>query len=260
MMEAAIIHIYSGSSLHQFMEFVEGGIRCKRDVGGGRNHDCHIYTTFNRTLERFVDGGSRYEIRIDDVHVLLCRIDGHRISMTEHAAVFLRCTVDNGDYYLGAVRLSLVEGEVGFATDVLFSLFVPYGEKYFLQIIDSIPFDSHVHITPCTDFGESVDVIVGDVHSSRIGDFTVDNGYFPVVAVGRMVDIWEGERIEFDNLDSLFAYFLEMLFLSGLLFDQLPNASNMARTSTPSFTFSASRANNALAIESLRKLKYSRWI
>ena len=32
MMEAAIIHIYSGSSLHQFMEFVEGGIRCKRDV------------------------------------------------------------------------------------------------------------------------------------------------------------------------------------------------------------------------------------
>lgn len=86
-------------------------------------------------------------------------------------------------------------------------------------------------------FGESVDVIVSDVHASCIGDFTVDNGYFPVVAVGRMVDIWEGERIEFDNLDSLFAYFLEMLFLSGLLFDQLPNASNMARTSTPSFTF-----------------------
>ena len=47
-------------------------------------------------------------------------------------------------------------------------------------------------------------------------------------------------------------------FLSGRLLELLPKASNSARTSTPSFTFSASRSKSMLAIESLRKLKYSR--
>lgn len=157
--------------------------------------------------------------------------------MTEHTAVFLRCAVYDGDDYIGAVRLLLVLGEVCFATNILFSLLVPYGKKYFLQVIDGIAFYSHVHITPCTDFGESVDVVVGDVHSSRIGDFAVDDGYFAVITVCRMIDVGKGERVELDNLDSLLSYFLRCLFLSGLLFDQLPNASNMARTSTPSFTF-----------------------
>ena len=46
-------------------------------------------------------------------------------------------------------------------------------------------------------------------------------------------------------------------FFSGLLFDILPKASKMTRTSTPSFAFTASRSKSALPMESLRKLKYS---
>ena len=49
-----------------------------------------------------------------------------------------------------------------------------------------------------------------------------------------------------------------ILIFSGLLFDQFPKASNIALTSTPSFTLSANKLNNALAMESLRKLKYSK--
>ena len=50
-----------------------------------------------------------------------------------------------------------------------------------------------------------------------------------------------------------------MCFLrSGWLFESFPNPSNRARTSTPSFAFSASRSKSSEAIESFLKLKYSR--
>ena len=62
-----------------------------------------------------------------------------------------------------------------------------------------------------------------------------------MVAVGGMIDIREGERVKLDDFDSLFTYFLEVFLFKGLLFDQFPKASNIARTSTPSFTFSANK-------------------
>ena len=49
-------------------------------------------------------------------------------------------------------------------------------------------------------------------------------------------------------------------FRKGRLFDKFPKSSNKALIVTPSLAFSANRVNNSLAIESLRKLKYSRWI
>ena len=52
---------------------------------------------------------------------------------------------------------------------------------------------------------------------------------------------------------------LRWRFCSGWLLESLPNPSNSARTSTPSFAFSARMSNRSDAIESLRKLKYSRW-
>ena len=45
---------------------------------------------------------------------------------------------------------------------------------------------------------------------------------------------------------------------SGRLLESLPNPSKSARTSTPSFAFMRRRSNSSDAIESLRKLKYSR--
>ena len=121
-----------------------------------------------------------------------------------------------------------------------------------------IPFYVHVYVVPFTDFRQAVDVIVGNIHPARIADFSVDNHYLPVVAVHGMVDIGKGDGVELDEFDAACLYRLQMMFFNGWLLDQLPNASNMARTSTPSFTFSASKSKRALAMESLRKLKYSR--
>ncbi len=51
---------------------------------------------------------------------------------------------------------------------------------------------------------------------------------------------------------------LTCLFFRGLLFEKLPNPSNKALTSTPSFTFSARMSKRSEATESFLKLKYSR--
>ena len=48
-------------------------------------------------------------------------------------------------------------------------------------------------------------------------------------------------------------------FFSGWLFDEFPKPSKSALTVTPCLTFSASISKSRSAIESLRKLKYSRW-
>ena len=85
-----------------------------------------------------------------------------------------------------------------------------------------------MHIAPGAYLGESVDIIVGNIHSAGISYFAVDDCNLPMVAVSRMIDIRELERIEFYDFDPFSRIAFRCLFLSGLLFDQLPNASNIA--------------------------------
>ena len=107
--------------------------------------------------------------------------------------------------------------KISFPAYILFRLFVPNREKYFLQVVDGIPFDARVHIPPGSDFGQTVDVIIGDIHSARISHFSVNDGNLPVVAVGGVVDVREGKRIELDNFDAPFTYFLEMFLFERLV-------------------------------------------
>ena len=87
------------------------------------------------------------------MNILLCRINAHGIGMAQHTAILFRGTVYNCYNDICAVCLSLMLGEISFSSYVLFSLFVPNCQENFLQIIDSIPFNACVHITPGSDFG-----------------------------------------------------------------------------------------------------------
>ena len=84
------------------------------------------------------------------MNILLCRINAHGIGMTQHTAILFRGTVYN---CYNDICTVFMLGEISFSSYVLFSLFVPNCQENFLQIIDSIPFDTHVHITPGSDFG-----------------------------------------------------------------------------------------------------------
>ena len=143
---------------------------------------------------------------------------------------------------------------------MLSRLSVPHGQEDALQIAHGISFKMYVHIVPFTDFRQSVDVVVGDVHATGITYLSVNHYYFPMVAVYGMVT--QGKVIGSNLMisDALGMDGFQMVFLQWLVVGPVAEGINMARTSTPSLTFSARRLNKALAMESLRKLKYSRWI
>ncbi len=84
-------------------------------------------------------------------------------------------------------------GKVGLSGDILLGRFIPYREEDFLQDVYCRAFDADVHITPCTDFGESVDVVISNVHATGVAYPAVDNDNFPVIPVGSVVDIGELE-------------------------------------------------------------------
>ena len=67
-----------------------------------------------------------------------------------------------------------------------------------------------MHITPGPYFRQTVDIVICYIHASRISYFPINDSYFPMVAVGSVVDIRECERIELYNFNALFTYFLEM--------------------------------------------------
>ena len=81
-----------------------------------------------------------------------------------------------------------------------------------MQDIYCRPFEADVHITPRADFGKSVDIVIGNVHTTGVSYPAVDNDNFPVIPVGGVIDVWEFERIEFYYFDASFTDSLEMAF------------------------------------------------
>ena len=87
------------------------------------------------------------------MNILLCRVNAHGIGMAQHTAILFRGTVYNCYNDICAVCLFLMLRKISFSSYILFSLFVPDRQENLLQIVDCIPFDTHVHITPGSDFG-----------------------------------------------------------------------------------------------------------
>ena len=138
--------------------------------------------------------------------------------MAEHAGILFRCTIDDGNgNSVNTICRSRKFGKVGLSGDILLGCFIPYCEKYFLQNVYCRAFNADMHITPCTNFGESVDVIICYIHSSGIAYFSVDNNYFPMIPVCCVVDIGKLKRIEFDYFDAPFADCFEMTLLQWLI-------------------------------------------
>lgn len=75
----------------------------------------------------------------------------------------------------------------------------------------------YVHIVPFTDFRQSVDVVVGDVHATGITYLSVNYYYFPMVAVYGVVYPGKSDRVELDDFDALGMDGFQMVFLQWLV-------------------------------------------
>ena len=137
--------------------------------------------------------------------------------MADGTGRFPRSTVYYRNLLGYAVRKLGQVGEVGRTAYVLSGFLIPHRQEDTLQIAYRISFYVHVYIVPFTDFGQTVDVIVGNVHSACITDFPVDDDNLAVVAVHGVVDIRKGDRVEFDNFDAACLYRLQMTLFQRLV-------------------------------------------
>ena len=97
-----------------------------------------------------------------------------------------------------------------------------------------------MHVVPFAHSFCAFDVVVGHIHATCIGYGAIDDHNFAVVACKDVIDPRESDGVEF--------------------VEEFPKASNRARTSTPACARSSKRLKSRLAMESLRKLKYSKWM
>ena len=139
--------------------------------------------------------------------------NGCCISVTDGAGSFPRCTVYYGYFFGYTVGELRYIRKVNGATDVLFSLLVPHREENTLQIAHGISFDTHVHVVPLTDFGQSRNVIVGYIHTTGISYFAVNHYDFPMISMHGMIDPWEGDRVKFHYFNAPVTDCFQVMFL-----------------------------------------------
>ena len=85
------------------------------------------------------------------------------------------------------------------------SRLLPYLHEDSLQRVDLVAFDAAVHVAPRAHLLRAIDVVVGDVHATGIGNLSVDDDDFAMVAAEDVVNPWEVQRVELIDLDALAA-------------------------------------------------------
>ena len=100
---------------------------------------------------------------------------------------------------------------------MLSAYFVPHLEEYLLQGIHLATINAAVHVMPFAYYFCTIDIIVGNVHTSCIGNLTVDDYDFPVVTVENGMHPRKLQGFVFINLDTVGTDFLEMSFSQRLV-------------------------------------------
>ena len=161
------------------------------------------------------------EVGADDLDAVLCIIDGIHIEISDDILCYMRLAVDDAYHlFVGSccciwleilyqIILLLVSPELS-AVHILSAHLIPHFEEYLLQGIHLTAVDSAVHIVPfayhlCTFY-----IIVGYVHTARIGYLSVDDNDFAVITVENRMYPWELKGLIFINLYAVGTDFLEM--------------------------------------------------
>ena len=212
-MESRLVEPYCRPSLHQFVGIAVDHIRCEGDITLGRDHDLHLNAPFDGPFQCFADGRYQGEVGVDDTDGVLGIIDGLDIQLSHDLVGDMRFTVDDA-HHLITSRFAPVILRVG---EILFCGPLPDTCEDDLQVVDDGAFQSAVHVAPFTHLFCTYDVIVGHVHSTGIGNLSVDDYDFTMVTRPDMVDPGESDGVVFHDVDTVGPEFLEMMFLERLV-------------------------------------------
>ena len=133
----------------------------------------------------------------------------------------MRLAVDDADHLsigcccriwleiLYQIILLLVSPELS-AVHILSAHLVPHLEEYLLQGIYLTAIDATVHIVPFSYNLRTFDIVIGYVHTARIGYLSVDDNDFTVITVEDCMYPWKLQGLIFINLYAVGTDFLEM--------------------------------------------------
>ena len=104
-----------------------------------------------------------------------------------------------------------------FAVNMLTANLVPHLEEYLLQGIHLATINAAVHVMPFAYYFCTIDIIVGNVHTSCIGNLSINDHDFTVITVEDGMYPWKLNRLVFIYFNAIGTYFLEMPFAQRLV-------------------------------------------
>ena len=184
MHEALFIEVDFHSGIHQGVDVRVTGPSDYYVVSTYRNEDSHVYSAESRDLEGSHNGLVRQEVRGGDVDVSFSVADGGEVGLhyVGVRGVRPRCRYLHRQYVVDDRCLEVFDVveklSVRYEGPVIYEHCVKHG--------DGLSFHSNLGVAPYSALG-AVEISVGDVHSSGVADFAIDNGDFTVVSVVRLV-------------------------------------------------------------------------
>jgi len=79
-----------------------------------------------------------------------------------------------------------------------------------------------VHVSPFSDFGQSCNVIVGDIHTAGVSNDSVYHYYLAVVTMEDVIDLRKFDGVEFYDFDTFFPDGLDVSFFQGAIVGTVP--------------------------------------
>ncbi len=210
--EARLVQPYVHAALHQLVYIIEYAVRSQRNVALCRYHYLNLHAALDRVAQRFLQLAVEGQIRIDELDGVLGAVDGVLVERPDDLVRRARLAVDDAHHLaagcLRGVRCKAVEAlrrvcaEIFRPPEVLAGDLLPYPREYHLELVDGSSLYAAVHVAPFSHLFRAVDIIVGHVHSARVGYASVDDDNLAVVAEEDVVDPWEAYRVELVDVDT----------------------------------------------------------
>ena len=184
------------------------------DVARCRNHNFHLHPALERTLKGAHHLWSKGEVRVNELHAVLCIVENLDKSLLHNACRLARNAIDyahllparsgggvgleSGEIVLRATK----SGIIFHALQALARHFVPEVYKHLLQFGHSISLDATMQVAPRAKLGFAHHVVVRHIHSAGVGNESVNYNDLSVVAVKTILHVGKTYAVELQDLDA----------------------------------------------------------
>ena len=121
MVESTLEYPDMRTSLHQFVEIIEGAVRSEWNIAVLAHHNLDLHTALYGSVKGFLYAVGEGEIRVENLDAILCRVDGTTIEMSHHLISLMRLTVCYSHHFMICRKTPLNAARMHFNFGCMFS-------------------------------------------------------------------------------------------------------------------------------------------